>query len=171
MAFLLLRAAIGFGEAGFTSIAPTVLGDLFGQRQRSIVLALFYFAIPVGSGLGYVIGTQITQLANDWHWGVRVTPFLNILALVLLVIFMLDPPRGEASSTTSGTSEKRSSWGTDLVYLLKNKSYMLSTLAFTCLTFCTGALSWFGPLFMEDALKVRKQFQLEGYENDIATDE
>ena len=27
-AFLFLRAAIGFGEAGFTSIAPTVLGKL-----------------------------------------------------------------------------------------------------------------------------------------------
>lgn len=47
-AFLLFRAAIGFGEAGFTSIAPTVLGDLFHDSGRTIVLALFYFAIPVG---------------------------------------------------------------------------------------------------------------------------
>ena len=46
--FLFLRAAIGFGEAGFTSIAPTVLGDLFKDGKRTIVLALFYFAIPVG---------------------------------------------------------------------------------------------------------------------------
>ena len=44
----MFRAAIGFGEAGFTSIAPTVLGDLFQGPKRSIVLALFYFAIPVG---------------------------------------------------------------------------------------------------------------------------
>ena len=46
--FLMFRAAIGFGEAGFTSIAPTVLGDLFQGPKRYIVLALFYFAIPVG---------------------------------------------------------------------------------------------------------------------------
>ena len=46
--FLLLRSAIGFGESGFTSLAPTVLGDLFDSAKRSIVLALFYFAIPVG---------------------------------------------------------------------------------------------------------------------------
>ncbi len=45
---MILRASMGFGEAGFTSIAPTVLGDLFTSEHRTIVLALFYYAIPVG---------------------------------------------------------------------------------------------------------------------------
>jgi len=48
---------------------------------------------------------------------------------------------------------------------------MLSTLAFTCLTFCTGALSWFGPYFIEKGLKVRQQNHLDGYENDFSTDD
>jgi hypothetical protein len=63
------------------------------------------------------------------------------------------------------------SWGNDLLYLLKNKSYMLSTAAFTCLTFCTGALSWFGPELVENALKVRQEHQLDGFENDIKVEE
>ena len=45
-----------------------------------------------------MIGTQVTELAGgptEWRWGVRVTPFLNLLALVLLVVFMVDPPRGK----------------------------------------------------------------------------
>ena len=46
--FLAFRASIGFGEAGFTTIAPTVLSDLYGDQDRALVLALFYFAIPVG---------------------------------------------------------------------------------------------------------------------------
>ena len=45
---------------------------------------------------------------------------------------------------------------------------MLSTFAFTCLTYCTGALSWFGPLFVENALRVRIEHQLDGFENDIS---
>ena len=40
----------------------------------------------------------------------------------------------------------------DLVSLGKNKTFMISTLAFTCVTFCTGALSWWGPVFIEKAL-------------------
>ena len=70
-----------------------------------------------------------------------------------------------------GLSDQMVSWGNDLMYLLKNKSYMLSTAAFTCLTFCTGALSWFGPNFVENALKVRQEHHLEGYESDIKVEE
>ena len=174
--FLLLRAAIGFGEAGFTSIAPTVLGDLFNDSKRSIVLALFYFAIPVGSGLGYITGSQVASLANDWRWGLRVTPMLNLVAVALLLAFLLDPPRGQEEDSKSDSNKKTIAqeirvWGEDLVYLLTNKSYMLSTLAFTCLTFCTGALSWFGPYFIEKGLLVRQQNQLDGYENDFSTDD
>lgn len=46
--FLSMRAAIGFGEAGFSSIAPAVLGDMFGEERRTAVLGLFYLAIPIG---------------------------------------------------------------------------------------------------------------------------
>ena len=37
--------------------------------------------------------------------------------------------------------------------MAKNKSYVFSTLAFTCVTFVTGALSWWAPKLLVDALK------------------
>jgi hypothetical protein len=77
----------------------------------------------------------------------------------------------EDEKNKSGFADHMKSWGNDLWYLLKNKSYVLSTIAFTCLTFCTGALSWWGPLFLENALKVRAEHQLEGFENDPDTSE
>lgn len=40
----------------------------------------------------------------------------------------------------------------DLTSLCKNSTFVLSTLAFTCVTFCTGALSWWGPVYIEKAL-------------------
>ena len=36
--------------------------------------------------------------------------------------------------------------------MFTNKSFVLSTLGFTCVSFCTGALAWWGPKFIEDAL-------------------
>ena len=35
---------------------------------------------------------------------------------------------------------------------MKNKSFIFSTVAFTCVTFCTGALTWWGPKFLSDAI-------------------
>lgn len=52
--FLTFRALVGIGEASYSTIAPTILSDLFVNNMRSKMLAVFYFAIPVGSGLGYV---------------------------------------------------------------------------------------------------------------------
>ena len=89
------------------------------------------------SGLGYVVGSQVAAFAGDWAWGLRVTPFLNIVALVLLIFFLIDPPRGDhdvqklSDSKESNFMEQMKSWGQDLMYLLTNKSYMLSTIAFT----------------------------------------
>lgn len=46
--FIFLRALVGTGEASYSTIAPTIIADLFSKDKRSKMLALFYFAIPVG---------------------------------------------------------------------------------------------------------------------------
>ena len=45
----------------------------------------------------------------------------------------------------------------DITSLAKNKSFVFSTLAFTCVTFCRGALSWWGPDFIKSGLKTMKE--------------
>jgi len=37
------------------------------------MLSVFYFAIPVGSGLGYIVGTEVAKLLGAWQWGLRVS--------------------------------------------------------------------------------------------------
>ena len=43
----------------------------------------------------------MASLANDWRWGLRVTPMLNLVAVVLLLAFLLDPPRGQEEAAKS----------------------------------------------------------------------
>lgn len=50
--FLTFRGLVGIGEASYSTIAPTIISDLFVHDVRSKMLAFFYFAIPVGSGMG-----------------------------------------------------------------------------------------------------------------------
>ena len=60
-AFVFFRALVGIGEASYSTIAPAIISDLFTKDTRSRVLALFYFAIPVGTGLGYILGKYLYQ--------------------------------------------------------------------------------------------------------------
>lgn len=46
--FLALRGVVGIGEASYSTIAPTVIADLFTGDMRTRMLSIFYFAIPVG---------------------------------------------------------------------------------------------------------------------------
>ena len=45
--FLAMRAIVGIGEASYSTIAPTIISDMFVKEARSKMLAIFYFAIPV----------------------------------------------------------------------------------------------------------------------------
>lgn len=45
---MLLRALVGIGEASYTTVAPTIIGDLFSGARRSVMICAFYILIPVG---------------------------------------------------------------------------------------------------------------------------
>ena len=53
--------------------------------------------------------------------------------------------------------EGRDSWKEDIKYLFKNKSFMFSSAGFTFLTFFCGGLSWWGPHYIENAIKYRNE--------------
>jgi len=141
--FLAFRALVGVGEASYSVVAPAIISDLFSKDERSTVLAIFYFAIPVGTGLGYIVGSEVAGAFGDWRWGLRVTPIMGAIAVLGIVFGMKDPPRGQAD----GSHLKPSSPVSDVKALAKNRSFTLSTIAFTCVTYCAGALMWWGPNF------------------------
>ena len=141
--FLAFRAFVGIGEASYSVVAPAIISDMFVKDKRSSVLALFYFAIPVGTGLGYIVGSEMADATDDWRWGLRVTPVMGAVAVFLIVFLMVDPKRGQAD----GSKLKPTSPISDIKALARNKSFFFSTVAFTCVCYCAGALMWWGPNF------------------------
>ncbi|KAK3910946.1 Protein spinster [Frankliniella fusca] len=144
--FILFRAFVGIGEASYSTIAPTIISDMFIKEKRSQMLALFYFAIPIGSGLGYIVGAYMATLLGSWHWSLRLTPALGLASVFLIMFFMKEPVRGESEGSHANASHN--SWKDDIRLLFSNKSFVLSTAGFTCVAFVTGALAFFGPKFL-----------------------
>ncbi|EEC10282.1 conserved hypothetical protein [Ixodes scapularis] len=60
--FAVLRALVGVGEASYSTVAPTVIGDLFAGPMRTRMLAVFYFAIPVGR-----CGDTLFEIIIGWN--------------------------------------------------------------------------------------------------------
>ncbi|CAH2319874.1 spinster homolog 1 [Pelobates cultripes] len=71
---LITRGLVGVGQASYSTIAPTLIADLFLHDERSRMLSFFYLATPVGCGLGYIAGSKVSSVAGgDWHWALRVS--------------------------------------------------------------------------------------------------
>uniref|UniRef100_A0A669CH79 SPNS lysolipid transporter 2, sphingosine-1-phosphate n=1 Tax=Oreochromis niloticus TaxID=8128 RepID=A0A669CH79_ORENI len=133
--FVLSRGLVGIGESSYSSISPTIIGDLFTSNTRTMMLSVFYLAIPLGSGLGYILGSSAKEAAGDWHWALRVSPILGITAGFLILLFVPDPKRGSADQL-GGRIRSRTSWLCDMKALAKNMVFG----AITCVTGLLGVV-------------------------------
>ena len=124
--FFILRAIVGIGEASYSTIAPTIIADLFERKLRTKMIALFYFAIPIGSGLGYLVGSAVNKMFGGWQWAFRVTPPLGILSVVLLAVFVEEPERGKSDGFLP--KHHKSNLKSDISYLIRVKSFVWSTI-------------------------------------------
>ena len=44
------------------------------------------------------MGSGVAILAGNWRWGIRITPILACIALIVGIIALTDPPRGNIIS-------------------------------------------------------------------------
>ena len=165
--FLAFQTMVGFGEAGFTTITPTVFPDLFRGKYLSIWLAAFYFAIPIGNGLGYICARTIANALSSstegpddesWRWAIRFTCIPAGILAILLVVFLKDPRRGTTRQDIINVTSKRkqmkhitSSFISDMQSIFSIKTYVLSLLGMVFMYFMTGAVAWWGPTFLKDS--------------------
>lgn len=153
--FVLSRGLVGIGESSYSSISPTIIGDLFTSNSRTMMLSVFYLAIPLGSGLGYILGSSAKVAAGDWHWALRVSPVFGITAGTLILLFVSEPKRGSADQR-GGRIRTRTSWLCDMKALAKNRSYVFSSLATAAVSFATGAFGMWIPSYLTRAQDVQK---------------
>lgn len=77
---MLMRAIVGIGEASYTTVAPTIIGDLFAGAQRSLMICFFYIFIPVGRSEAKWIKSLNLLL---------ISKCLNVIILILISMNML----------------------------------------------------------------------------------
>lgn len=152
--FLLLlacRVLVGVGEASYATISPSLISDTFPTERRNNALTIFYVAIPVGSALGYVLGSQMAQLWG-WRWAFVWAGVPGLLLALVLLPFR-EPARGGADA---GANRAKPTVA-DLMKLFRLPDYSLVVWGYTAYTFALGAFAVWGPAFLERVHHVPKQ--------------
>lgn len=139
---LIARAFIGIGEAGYATVAPSLISDLFPRGWRGKMMSVFYAAIPIGSALGFIVGGAVAARAG-WRSAFFVAGGPGIL-LALLALCMREPVRG---ATEDVAAEAAPPMKEGLAQLLRNGQFQFINVGYTLLTFALGGLALFMPTF------------------------
>jgi predicted MFS family arabinose efflux permease len=137
---LVRHTLVGVGEASFSTIAPTLVVDMFPEEKRGRILGFFYLAIPVGTALGYLLAGWLEPLYG-WRRPFYVAGIPGLL-LSLVVLTLREPERG-AQDSIQETPDRGTYLG-----LLKNPAYWTANLCMTAMTFALGAVVVWMPTFL-----------------------
>ncbi len=136
---LLTRCCVGIGEGAYGPVASAMLADIFPQSARGKVMAWFNMAIPVGSALGFVIGSQVAEWVG-WR-GAFVVTFSGLI-LGAMCFLRKEFPRPAA------TVQARPGYLAVLKTLVRNRSFVLCCLGMTAVTFVMGGVAAWLPVYV-----------------------
>jgi MFS family permease len=88
----LARIAVGVGEAGFSAIAISVIGDYERDASRARAVSNFMLAIPIAALLSNLIGGWVNQFYG-WRPAFLITGLPGVLLAVLMRATLKEPAR------------------------------------------------------------------------------
>jgi MFS family permease len=142
----LMRALIGVGEAGYATVAPGIIADLFDRSQRGRKLAYFYLATPVGSALGYLIGGWVGAV-HGWRWAFFVAGVPGVL-FALMVLLLPEPRRGLADGDADAAGGATLPLRATLRRLFLSAPWRINTIGTALMTFAIGGIAAWMPTFL-----------------------
>ncbi|XP_037076202.1 protein spinster homolog 1-like [Pollicipes pollicipes] len=107
-----LRFGIGFGEAGCTPFAASLLADYFAPELRGTALGVYNWGIYFGYSMAYAVGNFITNadiLGMGWRWSYLLSGGPGILLGVLILLTMKEPSRTGTSAASKAASAQLTS--------------------------------------------------------------
>jgi MFS family permease len=142
--FMLARALVGVGEAAYATLSPALLSDFYPSYRRNRILTIFYVAIPLGAALGFALGGA---LGDRYGWRAAfLICGLPGLALAALVLAVRDPGRGTFDADAAQAPPR---WRQAIPALLRNREFVLAVAGYAAVTFASGALGEWFPVFLQ----------------------
>ena len=173
--FMMVRAMVGIGEAGYSTISLVLLAEYFGEEKRNRVIGVYQLAIPIGAGIGFLFGAFFSSLFG-WRSTFLLSSLLSSSSLFFLFFLPSPPPlsplpshppppshhlhhhqeavkegEGEEGSNweavKEGEGEEGSNWEA-VKKVMGNGEWMMGAMGVTGVSFVAGGLADWFPTYL-----------------------
>ena len=93
----LARVGVGIGEAGGVAPSYALIGDYFPSEKRATALSVYSLGIPIGSGLGVLMGGYIAATVN-WRAAFFAVGLAGILIVPIFKVLVRDKIKRQAAA-------------------------------------------------------------------------
>ncbi|AWW75404.1 MFS transporter [Erythrobacter sp. KY5] len=94
----LARLGVGIGEAGGVAPSYALIGDYFPSERRATALSVYSLGIPIGSGLGVLLGGYIAA-SVDWRTAFFVVGLAGVAIAPIFKFLVRDKVKGVAGQS------------------------------------------------------------------------
>jgi predicted MFS family arabinose efflux permease len=101
---LMYRVGVGFGEAGLSPSAHSLISDYFEPKKRATALSIYAFGIPLGTMFGAALGGWLAK-TYGWRIAFMAVGAPGVIAAVLVKLLIREPPRPSPAPPLSIGSE------------------------------------------------------------------
>jgi len=163
--FGVVRAVLGFGEAGNFPAAVKTIAEWFPKRDRALATGIFNAGSTIGAIVAPIIVAAVT-ISLGWRWAFIITGSLGIIWIVFWYLFYQSPLQhkritaselsyiqSDHSREEETVDEKGMSWGK----LLRHKQ----TYAICFSRYVTDWVWWFFLFWMPDFLNKTQHLDIK----------
>lgn len=153
------RAMTGVGEAAFICTAPTIIGWIYSDAERSRKLSIFNLGLPFGAAAGVMLGSKLGE-AFGWQYSFVAAGLPGIFLAYLLWRLPIEKYKPQTNLSNVQASPQKLSFS-----FMSNPIYLLVVLGYAGISWTFGSISlWMTSFFSREwGLKLSVAGEYTGY--------
>lgn len=118
----LARLGVGIGEAGGVAPSYALIGDYFPSEKRATALSIYSLGIPIGSGLGVLMGGYIAATV-DWRTAFFAVGLTGIIIVPFFKLLVRDKAKPKVAASNPGPMPETPSLRETAALLARKRSF------------------------------------------------
>ncbi|MGB3795476.1 MAG: MFS transporter [Alteraurantiacibacter sp.] len=118
----LARLGVGIGEAGGVAPSYALIGDYFPSKQRATALSIYSLGIPIGSGIGVLMGGYIASTV-DWRTAFFTVGLAGVIIVPIFKFLVRDKARPKVAADNTAPLPETPSLKETAGILARKKSF------------------------------------------------